>query len=214
MIRDKFTEELDVELTKEERDIRGRQSARLALALTKHDELVEQLAEEWRTRKKTMAGERELKVETLHATATAAETGVERRQVECRDALVGAMVITTRTDTGETVGSRPAQKSELEPVYAKPAPSTPTDREGVIRGHIADLCAKLRPESTLLKALAKACPNATPEELKAAVVREIELGTLSESADGKLMWIAKGPAGESPPDGGVVDNDYRPDAPH
>jgi hypothetical protein len=215
MLRDKFTEELDVELTKEEQDIRGRQSARLALALTKHDEKVEQEAEEWRTRKKTHAGEREIMVGTLHRTATAAETGVERREVPCKDELVGVMVVTTRLDCDppETVSTRPATKQELgehDKPRAKPAPTTPQDREGVIRGHIAELCAKLRPESLLLKALAKACPNATPDELKAAVSREVELGTLTEDATGKLMWIAPPPGPTH--DDGVVDDDYRPDA--
>ena len=209
-----FHEEHDTPLTEEERNIRGRQAARQSIALTKHDELFETLAEDWRTRKKQLAGDRELMVDSIRKVATAAETGKEPRLVECREELVGVMVITIRCDTGETVGSRAATRQEMAPVErAKNEALKHDDPEDFfvrVQTQIAMHCRKARTESALLKALEKDLPNATLKELKAEVTRQIELGRLVEDG-GKLTWI--GGSGAAPAeDDGVVDDDYQPAA--
>ena len=212
---ERFHEEHDVELTPDEQNVRGRQAARLALAHANHERTAEAEADAWKERKKVLVTTGDLIVANMRAASRAAETGIEPRQVECREELRGVMVLVIRCDTEETVSTRAATKAELSKLdepRAKPAPTTPQSREGGIRGHIAELCAKLRPETTLLKALAKACPDATPDELMAAVCREVELGTLTEDATGRLMWVAPPPGPET--DDGVVPDDYQPNAAH
>jgi hypothetical protein len=105
-IRDSFKEELDVELTDEERNIRGRQTARLEVALQTHRERTKELQKERRD------GEKELE-EALTKAAKAAETGQEKRFVECHDELRGSVVTTKRNDTGEVIGTRGATREEL-----------------------------------------------------------------------------------------------------
>ena len=70
---------------------------------------------------------------------------------------------------------------------------------------IAKLCAKPRDEQSLAKNLGKACPEATPAEVKDAVALALKEGRLEER-DGKLVVATKLPA--TPPDDGIVDDSY------
>jgi len=109
-----FREEHDVELTEDERQLRGRQAARLAVAIRAQKRRAEEEADAWKERKAKLKSDEEDLVKTLYSTSDAAETGREKRQVECREELVGAMVVTVRCDTDETVSTRPATKEELK----------------------------------------------------------------------------------------------------
>lgn len=114
MRTDTFLEEHPVSLSEEERNVRGRQAARLTVALEHHRERAKEV------KKKLRDEETEIE-EQLCKAAAAAEHGEEQRQVECREVLRGAMVETLRTDTGETVASRPATREEMG-VAPAPAP--------------------------------------------------------------------------------------------
>lgn len=214
-----FHEEHDVELTEEERDIRGRQAARGALGLAKHDELVETEAEAWRTLKKTRGGEREQKLETLRTVSTAAETGREPRQVLCDEVLIGAMVVTRRLDMDPPadVSSRPATQDELrgaEKARAEKAKPTPLTAEQIAQ-KLATVLSRLDAKPHVAKwvegQLAKGCPEATASEVKAAIALALENGRLLEDDDGKLRAGTPRQPGD---DGGIVPDDYRPAAPH
>ncbi len=108
-----FHEELDVELSESERDLRGRQAARLALAIKTHKAKAEEEDKAWKERKAELKSGEEKLVEALYTVGKAVEAGVEPRQVACVEVLRGVMVETIRQDTGETVDSRAASKAEL-----------------------------------------------------------------------------------------------------
>lgn len=101
-----FHEELPVKLNEDERNLRGRQAARLSVALRAHQDRAKEA-------KKKLADEEKRLTEALHKASDAAENGEEKRQVECTEVLRGVMVEVIRLDTHETVSSRPAEKAEL-----------------------------------------------------------------------------------------------------
>ncbi len=113
MRTDPFHEEHDVELSERDRDLRGRQAARLALAIEAQKARAETETETWKERKAKLKSEEEELVKALYAVGRAVETGVEPRQVQCIEELRGVMVETIRQDTGETVSTRAATKAEL-----------------------------------------------------------------------------------------------------
>lgn len=217
----RFTEKHPVDLTEEERNLRGRQAARLSVAVRAQKERAKE------TKKKLHEEEIQI-TESLHSSADAAETGVEEREIECMEVLRGTMVETVRLDTHESVGARPATKEELReheaPVRVPgggakrttaPTGYTPEEKDAKLLRLIAELCAKPRPESTLLKALAKGVPEATENERRIAIVAAMERAQLVE-VDGKLAWVAPAPSSGAPaePDDGVVDDDYVPPQHH
>ncbi len=108
-----FHEVLDVELGKDERDMRGRQAARQALAIKVQKKKAEDEAEAWKARKKALELEEEKLVGALYDVSKAVETGFEPRSVQCVEELIGVMVCTIRQDTKETVSSRAASPVEL-----------------------------------------------------------------------------------------------------
>jgi hypothetical protein len=101
-----FHEEHPVTLTEEERNLRGRQAARLEVAAQAQKERAKEA-------KKKLREEEEELTEAMHKAALAAESGEEKRQVECREILRGVVVETIRIDTMATMASRPATKEEL-----------------------------------------------------------------------------------------------------
>ncbi len=101
-----FHEELTVELTEDERNLRGRQAARTTIALEAHQARAKEA-------KKKLADEEKKLEEGLLEASRAAELGEEKRQVECVEKIDGVMVVTVRTDTQEVLGSRAATKQEL-----------------------------------------------------------------------------------------------------
>lgn len=102
-----FTEELPVQLTEDEQDIRGRQSTRLLAALRAHQARAKEA-------KKKLADEERRLTEAVDACAEASRLGVEKRQVECFEILRGTMVDVIRRDTSESVYERPATKDEMK----------------------------------------------------------------------------------------------------
>ena len=206
MLRESYTEKLDVELTKDERDLRGRQAARIATAIKAHKAKTEEEEKTWKERKAKLKSDEETMTSTLYEVSRAAETGKEPREVECREELVGGMVIQVRVDTSETVGSRAATKQEMMPAAratsAAAKDGTPEDRDARIQRKIVEHCAKPRTESLLHKALTKDCPSATPLELTAAISAAVEAGVVVEQ-DGKLLAV-----GAPPSDDGIVDDGY------
>lgn len=178
-------------------------------------------------------------VRALAREARILKAGEEERPVRCEDRIeVGPgnidQVVTYRLDREppEVVGKpRVATKDELkawrahhgipepEPVRApgsKKAPEPaaegsghdPTDIAGALDRALPGICSKGRSETLVYKALEKAVPTSTPLDRKACIARNIEGGRLGE-VDGKLLW-----APQEPTDDGIVDNDYRPGAPH
>lgn len=108
-----FTESHPVELTEDERMLRGRQAARQAVAVRAQKERQKTEAEAWKLRKKALEQEELDMLGALYATSEAAEKGVELRQVPCREVLSGGLVLTIRLDTEEQVGSRSATHDEM-----------------------------------------------------------------------------------------------------
>lgn len=118
-----FYEDHEVNLSEEERNLRGRQAARLSLSIKAHKARAEEEEEAWKLRKKQLKTDEEKLVETLYQVGKAAETGKETRPVACKEVLRGVMVETIREDTGETVGARSATKDELR--EHEPPPMVP-----------------------------------------------------------------------------------------
>jgi len=179
-----FHEELEVELSEDERNLRGRQASRLSVAVRAQKERAKKV-------KKDLHDEEVKLTEALHGAADAAETGREKRQVPCVDVLRGWVVETIRQDTGARVGSRPATKAEMDAEDEPdepPAPAkgyTPEQLTSKISRLILEHCAKPRAESLLTKALGKGCPEATPEQIKAAIGSALDRGVIVEDG-GKL----------------------------
>jgi hypothetical protein len=205
-----FHEEHDVELSEDERALRGRQAARQAVAIRAHKQKAEDETEAWAARKKALKADEEMMVAALYKTSDAAEKGREPRQVECREELVGAMVITIRCDTDETVSSRPATEDELRgaererQAQAKAKPLTPEERAKKLRQEIARLDTKPHATKWVEGKLTKACPEATSAEVKGEIDAALANKRLTEDADGKLRRAEAD-------DGIVADDDYTPE---
>lgn len=203
-----FHEELEVDLAEDERNLRGRQAARLVVALEKHETKVKDEEKAWKDRKVELKDEGEKILAAQRAASAAAESGREKRQVACEEQLVGVMVVMVRKDTGETIDSRPASKDELRGAE-KPAAKGYT-AEGLtekLAREIAMLCATGRTESLLKKALGK-IPEAKASDIAAAIETALAKGVIVER-DGKLVIT-----GKPPEDTGIVDDDYKPGATH
>ncbi len=108
-----FHETHDVVLDESDRNLRGRQAARLSQAIQAQKARAKAEEEAWKARKKALEAEEEKLVASLYEVGRAAETGVEPRPVPCKDELIGVMVCTIRQDTHETVGTRAASPVEL-----------------------------------------------------------------------------------------------------
>lgn len=121
MRTDPFYQELPVQLTEDERNVRGRQAARLEVALQKH------LVDAKEAKKKLADREKELEEGILKA-ARAADSGEEPRQVECREVLRGVVVEVIRCDTNETIDSRPATGEELGSAPARSRAKKPASK--------------------------------------------------------------------------------------
>ncbi len=215
-----FDLELDVQLTEDERNLRGRQAARQALAIKAKKKLIEDETEAWKLRKKALETEEEELTGALYEVSATAKTGIEMRQVPCEEVLVGVMVETRRCGGdrhGEYVSSRPANKDELagveRPKTPKPAAGpqmigiTPAMKVAKLAKLIGGLDMKPHPEKWVVGQLAKGCPEATPDEVKSAVALAIDRGRLLED-DGKLC---RAEADADEPDGGIVPDDYVPE---
>ena len=90
MRAERFTEEHDVELTKDERDLRGRQAARIATAIKAHKLKTDQETEAWKERKNKLKSDEETMTSSLYTVSRAADSGVEPRQVAYRRCGCGA----------------------------------------------------------------------------------------------------------------------------
>jgi phage-related protein len=108
-----FHESLTVELSEEDRQLRARQVARIAVALKAQRAKANAETDAWAERRKELKAEEARMVATLYTASEAAETGREERPVECREILRGVMVETVRCDTSETVSARSAEAYEL-----------------------------------------------------------------------------------------------------
>lgn len=104
-----FREEHEIELSEDDRNTRARQAARLHVALEKHEERAKEA-------KRKLAEEGKKIEDGLREASVAAETGREKRMVNCSERLVGSVVQTVRGDTGEVVSYRAATKQELDDV--------------------------------------------------------------------------------------------------
>lgn len=212
-MRDHFTETLEVDLTEEERGIRGRQAARLALGIETWHAETKRLEDAWaETKKKRKEGQIE-REEALFKLSRIVEIGKEEREVPCEEVLVGVMVETRRKGGerhGEFVSVRSASKDEMRGIEKpKPKGYTPEEKAQKLREGIARLTLKPRTEAAVLKALLSGMPEATPAEHKAAVVALLEQALLIEDG-GKLAWIGPKPPGTPDDDGGIVSDDYNP----
>lgn len=110
-----FRVEIEVELTEEEKRLRGETLGRLVEALGKHQARTKEI-------KADLAKKEKEYNEQIAAAGRAMTTGKELRWVECRDRLRGSLVTVCRVDTGEIVESRPARKDD-----------DPTDDENPLR---------------------------------------------------------------------------------
>lgn len=100
-----FRVEIEVELTDDEKRLRGETLGRLVEALGKHQQRAKEI-------KVDLAKKEKGYDEQITAAGRAITTGKELRWVECRDRLRGSLVTVCRVDTGEIVESRPARKED------------------------------------------------------------------------------------------------------
>lgn len=181
-----FFEEHPVKLTVEEQRLRAQQASRACPALAKQESAIDEKKKAQKAEIATMETDKSTIITTARTAALAAEKGEEPRQVECREELRGSTVYTIRLDTEETVRDRPATEPEIrgeqkraeEAARARPKGYTPAEKAAKLAAGIATLCAKARAEQSLLKNLAKACPEATPAEVKDAVALAVREGRI------------------------------------
>jgi hypothetical protein len=209
---------LDVDLTEEERNLRGRQATRQVRAIETQE--VADGAEEarWKTRKKEMADNLATMRSALSKTSREAETGIAERPVLCRQILRGVMVEIVRAEgprEGEHVDDRGATEAEMR--AAEKAPRVPgggaatvvrllSEMELRIEAGIAKLCERPRAEAAVYKALVKEIPEATHAQIRSAIERLVKTGALDEG-NGKLVWLLN--QEEPDPDPGF-DDDRQP----
>ena len=125
-------EKVTVQLTDAERNDRARNAAAL---LGRYGELEEQKKE---TVKELTSQLKTLR-EEIDMNATAARTGIEDREVECREVPDGERLVVAivRTDSGETVRCRPMTDDELRRA-----------RQGSLSLRVAPPVARLRDPKT------------------------------------------------------------------
>lgn len=114
MRAEKFWEVHPVVLMVDEVDERAREAAGLLLAIKAKKAEIELHDEAAKTKKKQLADEEKALTNRAFDLGQVVKSRREPRQVECQETLRGTMIITTRLDTGEEVGSRAATKMELQ----------------------------------------------------------------------------------------------------
>lgn len=109
---------LSVQLTEAERNVRGRQAARLLRQYSALEEEKKRIVKELGDKLKEVRRNADI-------AAAAAETGTEERMVECRVEIRGAQKDVIRTDTHEVIESRILSDEELEDVDVNDSTSEP-----------------------------------------------------------------------------------------
>lgn len=217
MRTDVFDMSLPVKLDEEQRRLRRAQAGRAWPALAKQETEIQRVKDEQKLTIKTMEADKAKIIATAHEANEAAEKGEELRLVPCREEIHGSTIIVIRTDDDSTVSERAATEPEIrgerERLEAeqrkRPKGYTPIEKAQKLADGIAKLCAKPRAEKSLLTQLGKACPEATPAEVKDAVALALKEGRIEEAADGGYVIASKLPA-EPPADDGIVPDDYSP----
>ena len=113
-----FSVEMEVELTAEDKRLRGETLARLVAQLGKHQKKSKEI-------KADLAKKEKEYDEAITEASRAIETSKERRHVLCRERLRGSLVVVERVDTGEIVESRPARKEDHDEADEENPPRVP-----------------------------------------------------------------------------------------
>jgi hypothetical protein len=216
-----FFEEHPVRLSEEERRLRAQQAARAWPALARQEQAIAEKKAAHKAEIGTMEADKSTIITTARCAALAAEKGEEPRKVECREEIVGAVVLTIRLDTSETVGDRSATEQEIrgeqkraeEEQKRRAKVAAPASRAAKLAEGIATLCAKPREVKSLLAQLAKGAPESTPDERASAVKLALDEGRIEEAEDGKVRIATRLPAAP-PADTGIVADDYDPAQAH
>lgn len=114
MRAEKFLEMHPVSLTQTELDERAREAAALALEVEAKAKELERYKEDTKAAAKALENEQKALEQRLFALGRVVKSRREPRNVECSERVRGALVETTREDTGEVVSSRPATRAEME----------------------------------------------------------------------------------------------------
>jgi hypothetical protein len=222
-----YRKTVDVELTEEDKRLRADQATRAWGAVERKEAAILKVKEDAKAAVKRIEDEKTTAIGTARMAARAYETGVEPRELQVEDVIVGRFVITRIVDDkapeamrGVTVEERQARDEELEAWDAKtnpkvaPEPQDEGDDEPFIApgdGHSVDdigkaldralpeILTKPRAELLVHKALIKAVPTSSPMDRKLCLKRNLDAKTIGEDAEGKLVWAPQEPVEAAPP---------------
>ncbi len=212
-----YDEEHPVALTEEEKRLRASTASRAWPRLAEQEATIITTKEAQKGVIKDLEAEKGKTIARAREASRAAHEGHEPRQVKVQQRFMPPnVVITVRLDTGETVHDRAATPDEIRDAEkaaaeaAKPKPMTPEQKSAKLAGALDALDFKPHPLKWILGKLTSACPEATPDEVKAAASAALDDGRLVDDGD-KLRRVDGPPmARTTPDDGGIVPDDYAP----